>query len=295
MKNNKYEFAVLVDGKYIKEYEHGADTYIEGRKGSTYELYFKNNTSNRVEVIFSVDGLSIMDGKTASDKSEGYIVNAYNSIKVPGWKINSQKVAQFQFQPQNDKANTTYVELLAEEGFNVDTGNQGVIGCLVFVEKEKQIQAYPYYPYYPPFSRPRNPWYFDNLNPVYIGDSISYGGVAGVASAGANPLSQQTYNTMTSASLSKGSITRSVGQNNIQITASSAMEETSMGTSFGNDKKFETVMVEFERNSNHDWISVINYDTIQGLRKRGVLFFNSPKAKAFPKFKDEGCPIPSRR
>ena len=283
MKNNKYEFAVLVDDKNIKEYEHGVDTYIEGRKGSTYELYFKNNTYNRVEVIFSVDGLSVIDGKTASEKSEGYIVNAYNSIKVPGWKINSQKVAQFQFQPQNDKSNTTYVELLAEEGFNVDTGNQGVIGCMVFVENPKQN----HYPHYYPF--PNDPWRTNHWYSKYIGDSISYGGVVS--------LSQQNYDAMSSASLSKRSISRSVEQNNMQITTSSffPMEETSMGTSFGDDKKFETVMVEFERNSNYDWISVINYDTIQGLRKRGVLVFNSPKAKAFPNFKDEGCPIPSRR
>ncbi len=299
MKNSKYEFKVLVDRKNIKEYEYRGDTYIEGRKGSNYELYFKNNTYNRVEVIFSVDGLSIIDGKTASDKSTGYIVNAYDSITVPGWKINSSKVAQFQFQPQNDKSNTTYVELLAEEGFNVDTGNQGVLGCMVFVEKPKDvtqvIHHYPYYSY-----RPRGLGYPLYEYPLYL-DAKPWDNHTTVCSSSSLSKNDSSISYTNSGvgvginNLSSMGAMRSVGQNNMQIVASGVMEETSMGTAFGDDKKFETTTVEFERKSNFDWIGVINYDTIQGLRKRGVLIVNSPKAKAFPNFKDEGCPIPSRR
>jgi hypothetical protein len=275
MKNNKYEFNVIVNGKNVTEYEHGADTFIEGRKGSTYELYFKNNTNNRLEVVFSVDGLSVIDGKTASDKSTGYIVDRYSSITVPGWKIDSRKAAQFQFQPQNDKSNTTYVELLAEEGFEVDTGNQGVIGCMVFMEKLKpqpKINCYNNYYHTINQIKKHDPYYY----PCY--PYTPYGSVY--------------YNTV---GLRGNGIDSSFVQSNYNSNEFD-MVENSIGTGFGDDTKFETVTIEFERQKNNDWFAVINYDTIQGLRKRGIFFVNSPKAKAFPNFKEsEGCHIPVRR
>jgi hypothetical protein len=311
MKNNKYEFNVIVNGKNVTEYEHGADTFIEGRKGSTYELYFKNNTNNRLEVVFSVDGLSVIDGKTASDKSTGYIVDRYSSITVPGWKIDSRKAAQFQFQPQNDKSNTTYVELLAEEGFEVDTGNQGVIGCMVFMEKLKpqpiincynnyyhtinQIKKHDpyYYPCYPCY--PYTPY-----TPYTPYGSVCYNTVGLIGNGMASSLSSASYNARGVASQKSPSINVSeIDSSFVQSNYNSNefdMVENSIGTGFGDDTKFETVTIEFERQKNNDWFAVINYDTIQGLRKRGIFFVNSPKAKAFPNFKEsEGCHIPVRR
>ena len=52
---SSYEFAVHVNDKANTEYPHQGETYIEGRKGSKYELFFKNNTYEEVLVVFSVE------------------------------------------------------------------------------------------------------------------------------------------------------------------------------------------------------------------------------------------------
>jgi len=288
MQNGKYIFYVKVNDKKTHEYEHGGETFIEGRKGSEYELFFKNNTHKRLLVVFSVDGLSVMDGKTASDKSHGYVVDAYREITIPGWKIDSRKAAKFQFRPQQDKANTTYVELLQEEGFDVDASNQGVIGCMVFEEVEKPVTTYTgirHYPYYPnPWNQPLVP-----LVPMWNSSVLGDGTTTALgmnASSMVATSSPQSFDGVASASLNNV-----VSQNYYEP----VFEEKSLGTGFGDDVKFETTKVDFERKGNPEWVAIINYDTIQGLRKRGIFINNSPTAKAFPGFKDEGCYVPTKR
>jgi len=39
---------------------------IIGKKGKTYSLMVKNKSANRVEVVLSVDGLDVIDGKASS-------------------------------------------------------------------------------------------------------------------------------------------------------------------------------------------------------------------------------------
>ena len=285
MLNNtkKYEFSVKIKNKPLIEYETNGDTFIEGRKGSEYELYFKNNSYKRVLVLFSVDGLSVMDGKTASDKSKGYIVEAYKDLTVPGWTINSNKVAKFQFQPQNDHSNTTYVELLQEEGFKVDITNQGILGCMVFEEKyvaPKYVYDFPpyqypypypyeYYPYqYYPYQRANQFVYnCDTITSSYSGRSSSCDTIGPMAMNQADSV----FNCFREA------------------------KPQALGTKFGDDAKFETVTKSFEKEENPSWIGILNYDTIQGLRKRGIFVIKSNHAKAFPDYNELGCHIPHKR
>jgi len=297
MQCSKFTFEVRVKNAPLKEYEHGADTYVEGRKGTEYELYFYNKTHRKVEVVFSVDGLDVIEGKTASDKSTGYIVGPYSYVTIPGWKINSNKAAAFQFRPQDAKANTTYVEILKSEGFDVDTSNQGVIGCMVFEER-----------YIPPvtpvvrylhtnayvYPQPQ----FGNF-PMWSSDRpiTTMGGV------GLSQSSQQMYCSSAVPAQNMGALRNSTGfvGNEVKtsgrtiITYASDMDATaSLGTGFGADVKFDTVKVKFERDSNPVWIAVLNYDTIQGLRKRGIFIQNSTP-KAFPGFQETGCYVPKNR
>jgi hypothetical protein len=72
-------------------------------------------------------------------------------------------------------------------------------------------------------------------------------------------------------------------------------QEGDLGTGFGDDTKFETSSTEFERKSFPDWIAVINYDTLQGLRKKGIFINHNPNNKAFPGYNDSGCYIPKKR
>ena len=282
---SSYEFYIKVKNKLLEEFEHNGDTFVEGRKGSEYEIYFKNNTFQRVLVVFSVDGLSVMDGKPASEKSKGYVIDAWKEVRIPGWRVNDSKVAKFQFQPQGASANSTYVELLLADGFDVDKENQGVIGLMVFEENNKifynnsigiSCQNYPYL-------------YDSGSRRISYPDHASY--FAGVVGGG----------------VTSGFTTNQMGQMNMSINSATAttlagalpvlptFNENGMGTGWGDSKKFETTNTSFDMKDNPSWIAVINYDTIHGLRKKGVIKDKQAQSKAFPNYKSDGCYVPTQR
>src|SRR5438270_10763894 len=117
MIKDTHYFGVRVNGKTAHEFQHQGNTYIEGRRGSTYTLEYTNPTNRRVLIVPSVDGLSVMDGKPASDKSRGYVVDAWGTVAIPGWRIDDNSVAQFEFRPASDRDSPTYVDQLKNAGF----------------------------------------------------------------------------------------------------------------------------------------------------------------------------------
>jgi hypothetical protein len=108
------------------EYYHNGITFIEGRDGSNYTLRFENRTSNRVQVVFSVDGLDVLRGLPAGPNSDGYVVDANSAIEVPGWKVNGAVAAEFEFAG----VGKSYSSKMGQ-----GTANAGVIGAMVFREK----------------------------------------------------------------------------------------------------------------------------------------------------------------
>jgi len=286
MDNNKYTFEIKVNNRSTREYhkQHESDTYIEGRRGSPYTLYFKNKSYKRVLVCFSVDGLSVMDGKPASDKSNGYIVSGYGSIEVPGWTIDNKKVAKFEFRPQGDRNDPTYIEELASEGINVDVKNQGVIGCMVFEEKEQRYSQYTNH-YVTKHNIPIvvnafsvQPQPLSQIQPeslvrgpIYISD----------------PSMNLSYSSMDRVESTGGTLAPS-NEGIISFTSSS-----SLGTGFGEDKSFNTYEVKFDKKDNIDWIAEIYYDTLTNLKKKGIII-EDVKPNAFPGYSN-GCYIPKSR
>ncbi|MFA7301805.1 MAG: hypothetical protein WC069_05865 [Candidatus Shapirobacteria bacterium] len=128
MLKSNFEFEVIVNGHSAKEYLHKASYYIEGKQGSKFSLRMRNNSGTRVLFVPTVDGLSVMSGKEASFESRGYIVNAYSSVTVDGWRTSNDNVAEFFFSsPKGSYA------VKSKKG-----GNLGVIGCAVFKEKQSQ-------------------------------------------------------------------------------------------------------------------------------------------------------------
>lgn len=122
---NGFSLEVQVNGHPLPEYPHDKGTFVEGRIGSKYELVFRNQTSRRVLVVLSVDGLSVMNGKEATVHDSGYVVDAYGTLPVPGWRLDKDSVAQFHF-GQIDNA---YASRMGKRT------NIGVIGAAVFHEK----------------------------------------------------------------------------------------------------------------------------------------------------------------
>lgn len=100
--------------------------FVVGKKGREYEIKIKNLTNVRVEAVLSVDGLDVIDGKSASTKKRGYIVNPRQTLVVKGFRTSSDAVASFKF----SSVGNSYANLR-----HGDTRNVGVVGLAVFQEK----------------------------------------------------------------------------------------------------------------------------------------------------------------
>ncbi|CAM6054486.1 unnamed protein product [Sphagnum tenellum] len=260
------ELTVFVKGRSVTEYVHRDQTFIEGRGGSNYEIQFFNHNSFNVEVILSVDGLSVTDGKAAGPLSNGYVVQAGSQIQVPGWTLDNAQVAAFAFASAKGGS---YVEQIG--GADV---NKGIIGALVY--KEKVV----------PPSQPV--WTSGIINSNIYSPNISTSGVgAGLNNPYSNSGMGTSNNTARNANFNMSET--SLGTPFVGM----AQVEQTLGTAFGKATTFITTPVFFQRG---DMLSVltIQYDDIRGLKARGINI--TPKAKqfaqpqAFPGM--TGCPVP---
>lgn len=100
--------------------------YAVGKEGATYGIYVKNRSQSALEILASVDGLDVQDGRAATFAKRGYIVQPGDSITIRGFRTSVSKVAAFTFSsvPQS------YANL--KHG---DTTNIGVVGLAVFTRK----------------------------------------------------------------------------------------------------------------------------------------------------------------
>lgn len=112
-----------------EEYRYGGRTnnrFVVGSAGSSYSIWIKNRCKSRVEVVLSVDGLDVIDGKPASFAKRGYVINPGETLEVKGWRSGWDSVARFEF----SSVGASYAN--QRHG---DARNVGVIGMAVFGEK----------------------------------------------------------------------------------------------------------------------------------------------------------------
>lgn len=117
---------VLVDGKPARLISHDGKLYLPvPRMGCEYEIRVNNMGSHRIAAIVSVDGLSVIKGDPASEKSPGYLVDSRSDIVIKGWRRDKDTVAAFTFEER--KSSYAYLR-----GYR---DNIGVIG-LVAIEEQ---------------------------------------------------------------------------------------------------------------------------------------------------------------
>lgn len=126
MQNNGIEMNVHVNGRSVKEYTHQGMSFIEARNGTNYTIKLKNNLGQRAMVVVSVDGLDVVSGKNAAETDTGYIIDAYSSIDIKGYRISDNDSAAFVFTSKGK----SYVQ-----NVKGDAKNCGVIGVRAFSEK----------------------------------------------------------------------------------------------------------------------------------------------------------------
>jgi hypothetical protein len=235
MEGKHLSLEVRVHGKPVREYQHQGKFYIEGRKGSEFTLRVRNRSERRILVVPSVDGLSVMDGKEASFDSSGYILDAYDFIDIPGWRLNLDEIAKFFFSAPGE----SYAAKKDKPQ------NIGVIGCAVFMEKVAPAWRIlrSYHMGSPDPGGTYRGAAFDNcssseLNVSHIGSNT----VCSVQNAQEGP--------------------QSVYCNQVQ---------PSLGTGFGEKASHKVHEVAFERASETpDELVELHYDSREGLQRRGV-------------------------
>lgn len=108
-----------------KDYGYGR-RLVAGTKGGSYSIVVKNRCKSALEIVASVDGLDVMDGKAAGFSKRGYIVYPGETLEIDGFRTSRSKVAAFEF----SGVSNSYANLR-----HGDTRNVGVIGLAVFTQK----------------------------------------------------------------------------------------------------------------------------------------------------------------
>lgn len=129
-------------------------------KDEPFEILFKNNTSNKVQVKFSIDGTDIFTGKLATTEvtEKMWLVNAYDKLSIKAWPESNNGGAQLVFTNVNNSvAVHTHGNL----------SSRGIIAVAVFIEG--QVNTYPAYKYhYTPYYIPWNGFDY-HYNKPYFG------------------------------------------------------------------------------------------------------------------------------
>jgi hypothetical protein len=258
--SGQFELSICPNGRRpADEYFHQGSMWIEGRENSNYTIRFSNKTADRVLAIISVDGLDVLKGQPAGPQSEGYVVDSYSSIDIPGWKVDNNVAAEFFFA----KSGKSYVTKMG-----ANTSNTGVIGAMVFKEYK---------------------WNYDPLTYVTASSYPLAGGGGVLRGLHQNPVHQ--WHT--------GAALNAVGSNSVQTSATASSLSANVGTGFGEAVDWETKGTTFirESQSTPNALMAIFYDDARNLQRRGIQI-NSKRSKyanntnPFPTYTSGATPPP---
>lgn len=296
MYKNGIYFHLLVNGRYIDEYSHDGKIFVEGRKGTDYEIHLYNNTNIRRRIVFSVDGLNVMTGDNKWEHA--YSLDPWKSITVPGWRIDNRKVAKFFFSSVKSSYN--------QHNDDGDRANVGVIGAMIFNEKWKQPEVVytPPVVYHHHYSHPWWNPYGITISSGNVVISGMTGGVGEVKTSGhvdisdhprSSGLSGQSVGGIGSVNCSYSSGAQASGKLGIASSELNNFERQHVGTGWGKEKEFHTRAVHYDFETQPCETLLIYYDSLKGLRNRGInvqvktQHYVAPNA--FPGYRD-GCPYP---
>ena len=112
-------------GSTLTIYDKDGERYVAGAPGHEYAVRIRNRTGGRVLAVTSVDGVNVVSGESASPNQSGYVIDAFGSVEIAGWRRSLERTAAFYFTDLGDS-------------YAARTGrpaNVGVIGVAVFRER----------------------------------------------------------------------------------------------------------------------------------------------------------------
>jgi hypothetical protein len=125
------EVSILVNGNSVAKYHKDGKVYVEAKEGSEYEISIKNHGPSRILAVASVDGLNVLTGEQSSIEDSGYVIGAYSSYRIKGFRYNDEKVGAFKFV----KKSQSY----AGSKNDGSIANCGVIGVIVYDEHQPYV------------------------------------------------------------------------------------------------------------------------------------------------------------
>ena len=117
----------LVDesGRTLPGIEAAGRALVIGNDGQRYKILVRNATTARFEVVASVDGLDVIDGKPAGEDRRGYIVDPHDTLVIDGFRTSDAAVAAFRF----GRVAESYAAQTSGDR------NVGVVGLAIFSER----------------------------------------------------------------------------------------------------------------------------------------------------------------
>ena len=114
-------------GETLPVYWSGGQRWVAGVPGHAYAVRLQNRTNGRILAVLSVDGVNAVTGESAGWEQRGYVLSAWQSAEILGWRKSQSNVADFVFAS-------------LEDSYAARTGrpdNVGVIGVALFREAAK--------------------------------------------------------------------------------------------------------------------------------------------------------------
>ncbi len=159
-------------GTTLQTYVQDGKRYVPGTPGHRYAVRLSNRTGGRVLAVLSVDGVNAVSGETASANQSGYVLDAWESTEINGWRKNLDEIAQFNFTS-------------LPNSYAAQTGrprNVGVIGVAVYTERDDRWIAQQRTERAPPAPPASRPWAKD----AESRDEAASESIAGAAKSSAN-------------------------------------------------------------------------------------------------------------
>ena len=250
-----YEVEVLIDGSVAPTYAHDGETYVMGQLGARYTLRVHNHSGRRIEAVLSVDGRDVIDGKPAELRGKrGYLVPAYGTVDIDGWRISRAEAAAFRFSSVPDS-------------YAARTGSArevGVIGVGIFPER--------YVP--PPPPRRPQPIYPRSYNEYESAPSEGgYRGLGGKDKSGAGAAEQAPAPSSAAAPRAEAPMADESARGDDRAPEKkSARARSGLGTEYGEAVSSPTYEVEFVRaNSSRPAVVFgLRYNDRDGLVAMGI-------------------------
>lgn len=302
--HHNVDLHVRINGNNVATFAHEGKTFVEGREGTEWSLFVRNNNLHRVKAILSVDQVNVISGKPSTGEQEetGYILDPGESQTILGYRLDDDSVARFKFA----KAEGSYAS--TEVGLK---GTTGVIGCRVYREKAAPMTVVHHHhdywrDWWPYYSRP---YWWGNGGTITTCGNITLANSNTVTSLNLNATNTCAGTAAFTASNSAGSSQmRAMSLNTCSAGASAPVAQSSMqcsvadnapvednpftlGSTFGAKAESKVTSVAFVADFLLGEVSVY-YSTRAGLVALGVDVTRKPKV-AFPNpFSGVYCKVP---